>query len=469
MPKFKTPGVYIEETSTKIPAIAQVETAVPVFIGHTEKTTASLLLKPKRINSLVAYESFFGGPVNEAVTVDIKDSFDVDSKLVNRVLDAKFTNSQSNYFLFHCIKHYFDNGGGSCYIISIGDYQRDLIVGDSSSGFLGGLEVVKKEREPTLLLFPEAVNLELAEYTTIVKTALNQCADLNRFVLVDFKGDISNAKVVQDFRSHMVGDNLNYGAAYAPDLTTIFQCGYAEHTITINHFQDVAGTANPLPTGVENHSGSGTDLKNQQPALFIQAEKAIKQLKVVLPPSAAIAGIYTRIDSSEGVWKAPANTSVTSVMGLTAEISNALQEDLNVSLSGISINAIRSFVGRGILVWGARTMSSNDLDFRYINVRRFVSWVEESVKSFLEQLVFEPNDNNTWATVKAGLQNFLTLLYRDGALAGATMRDAFFVNIGLGVTMTQTDIDDGTMIVEIGMAVMHPAEFTIIRILQRME
>ena len=142
---------------------------------------------------------------------------------------------------------------------------------------------------------------------------------------------------------------------------------------------------------------------------------------------------------------------------------------MNVTGTGKSVNAIRLFSGKGVLVWGARTLAGNDNEWRYISVRRFYNMVEESVKKASEPFVFEPNDGNTWAKVKGMIENFLTLQWRAGALMGSKPEDAFFVHVGLGETMTALDIFEGRMIVEIGMAVVRPAEFIILRFAHMMQ
>jgi uncharacterized protein len=176
-----------------------------------------------------------------------------------------------------------------------------------------------------------------------------------------------------------------------------------------------------------------------------------------------------RVDNKRGVWKAPANESIASVVGPSFQISFDLQKNLNVdAVAGKSINAIRTFTGKGTLVWGARTLAGNDNEWRYISVRRFFNMVEESSKKATEPFVFEPNDANTWVKVQGMIENFLTTLWRAGALQGAKPEHAFYVAVGLGKTMTALDILEGRMIVEIGMAVVRPAEFIILRFSHKM-
>ena len=197
--------------------------------------------------------------------------------------------------------------------------------------------------------------------------------------------------------------------------------------------------------------------------------KNIKKEFSLIPPSGAVAGIYARVDNARGVWKAPANESINSVSGPAEQVTADEQSNLNVdAVAGKSINAIRSFTGKGTLVWGARTLMGNDNEWRYVSVRRFFNMVEESCKKSTEPFVFEPNDANTWVKVQGMIENFLTVLWRQGALQGAKPEHAFYVAVGLGKTMTALDILEGRMIVEIGMAVVRPAEFIILQFSHKM-
>jgi phage tail sheath protein FI len=212
-----------------------------------------------------------------------------------------------------------------------------------------------------------------------------------------------------------------------------------------------------------------TLLLQQMPA-YKNIVTAINESLTLVPPSGAVAGIYCFVDKTRGVWKAPANVSLSNVAQLTERIDNEDQEDLNVDVNaGKSINAIRFFSGRGIIVWGARTLAGNDNEWRYIPVRRFFNMVEESVKKSTNWAVFEPNDASLWTKLKAMIENYLTLKWRDGALAGAKPDEAFFVHVGLGTTMTQQDILEGRLIVDIGMAVVRPAEFIVLRFMHKMQ
>ena len=211
------------------------------------------------------------------------------------------------------------------------------------------------------------------------------------------------------------------------------------------------------------------DLYQNYPALNNIVSTVQKELSKI-PPSGAVAGIYAKTDNERGVWKAPANVSINSITGPAITINDSTQENLNVDVNeGKSINTIRTFTGKGTLVWGARTLAGNDNEWRYISVKRFFNMVEESCKKATSFAVFEPNDANTWLKVQAMIENFLIVQWRNGALQGAKPEHAFYVAIGLNKTMTAQDIIEGRMIVEIGMAVIRPAEFVILRFSHAMQ
>jgi phage tail sheath protein FI len=210
------------------------------------------------------------------------------------------------------------------------------------------------------------------------------------------------------------------------------------------------------------------NLFTQHP-FFKSVYERVRSFMSMLPPSGAVAGVYASTDRTRGVWKAPANVSLRGVVAPAFKLSDQEQGTLNIHTSGKSINAIRAFAGKGILVWGARTLAGNDNEWRYINVRRFFTFVEESAKKATEPFVFEPNDANTWIRIRAMIENFLSIQWRLGALAGSTPKEAFFVKVGLGETMTAQDILEGRLIVEIGMAAVRPAEFIILRFSHKMQ
>ncbi|MEM6268886.1 MAG: phage tail sheath C-terminal domain-containing protein [Bacteroidota bacterium] len=190
---------------------------------------------------------------------------------------------------------------------------------------------------------------------------------------------------------------------------------------------------------------------------------AIRSTGLYLPVSSAVAGAYATVDRNRGVWKAPANVSLHQVERPYTKLKDEEQAGMNVDASGKSVNAIRQFRGKGTLIWGARTLDGNSNEWRYVPVRRLYNFIEESIAKSTEFVVFEPNDANTWTKVRAMIENFLTGLWREGALAGATPQEGFFVNVGLGETMDSDDVLNGRLIIEIGLAAVRPAEFIILK------
>ncbi|EFM11332.1 Phage tail sheath protein FI-like protein [Paenibacillus curdlanolyticus YK9] len=180
----------------------------------------------------------------------------------------------------------------------------------------------------------------------------------------------------------------------------------------------------------------------------------------IVPPGGHVLGLYARTDVERGVHKAPANDTVRGAVDLEFQITKGEQDVLNPK----GVNVIRAFPGRGIRVWGARTLSSDPL-WKYVNVRRLFLYLEESVFNGTQWVVFEPNDDKLWARVRRTVTEFLTRLWRDGALQGRKPEEAFFVKVDRS-TMTQDDINNGRLIVLIGVAPVKPAEFVIFRIAQ---
>ena len=194
---------------------------------------------------------------------------------------------------------------------------------------------------------------------------------------------------------------------------------------------------------------------------WLQVFDPLDKRNIFIPPSGAIAGVYSRTDSVRGVHKAPANEIVRGCVGLDCQYNNGEQDSLNPN----GVNLIRFFTGQGIRVWGARTCSSNGL-WKYINVRRLFIFLEESIKRGTNWVVFEPNDEQLWARVHRTIDAFLTRVWRDGALMGSTAGESFYIDIGRN-TMSQDDIDNGRLICVIGVAPVKPAEFVIFRITQK--
>jgi phage tail sheath protein FI len=562
------PGVYIQEISTLPPSVAPVATAIPAFIGYTEKGPSN---KATRITSMLDFETVFGGAFNEAIKVTLTTNMDDETEIA-----VAPVTSYSDFVLYQHMQMYFANGGGPCYIISVGNYSAVPALTDFFDIGTGkGVEAAEKVDEITLLVAPESIYLGDADRLAINDAMLAQCNKLqDRFAIMDVEvtsgGAISDS---DDFRNDNVGNNfLKYGAAYYPSLQTVLTRSYKEtevviddnrtspvftaspfdnlasvyygkgeytqvvvanpptaplaNSVTINgialsagiHFAvdtaSAANTANNLIAAIEAHpilsgivyAGKASDFSTTFKVNIFSIEGALatisaagdfspssptitpaplvsgldrllhaaitaelRKLTLVLYPSATMAGIYAAVDRTRGVWKAPANTSLSLVKEPTVILNEDENGDMNIHGTGKSVNAIRKFVGKGTIVWGARTLAGNDNEWRYVNVRRYFNYAEESIKKATESVVFEPNDANTWLRVKGTITNFLTNEWRNGALVGAKPEHAFFVKVGLNETMTAQDILEGKLIIQIGLAVSRPAEFIILQFMHKLQ
>ena len=298
--------------------------------------------------------------------------------------------------------------------VAIPDVTPDVVVGDASerSG-VAGLELAD---DVTMVICPDIMALYEAgkisrEGVKIIQQAmLDHCANMkDRFAILDCLPGLGPQEV-KDWAVNEAGYDSKYGAVYYPWVKV----------------------ANPLGDGE---------------AIFV-------------PPSGHMAGIYARSDTQRGVHKAPANEVVQGAVGLEKAITKSEQDSLNPQ----GINCIRAFPGRGIRVWGGRTLSS-DGSWRYINVRRLFNFIEKSIEVGTQWVVFEPNDQRLWERIKRDVRAFLTRVWRDGALFGLTPDEAFYVKCDEETNPLEVR-DAGQVIIEIGIAPVKPAEFVVFRISQ---
>ena len=570
---MKTPGVYIVEESAFPSSVVEVATAVPAFIGYTEKADnqgRSLANRPWRITSMSEYHAYFGGapkplfrlsepgagqlgaepespsepeppptpadaegaepaeggeasapeaePAEEA-----KAGGNVQTAAAPEVAAFSFggrgytlTQQGSEYLFYYSMRLFFQNGGGPCYIVSVGVYGDDIDAGRLSAG----IELLVKEQEPTMVVIPEVVRLSEQLCITVQQAMLTHCGARmkNRFAILDVYNGYRDRQhpegdCIDNFRSALGVNNLDFAAAYYPwvnttmvrvadlsyenipdpskallqavlreelglpadgsaDATDVQAVQQAEAINDITKDWTQADAQGVVPTAEEAQAGRALldkVLKGMGSQVYGSVLTEIRDKLNLLPPAAAMAGVYTAVDNARGVWKAPANVSLNAVVSPAVNITNDEQEDLNVTVQGKSINAIRPFTGEGVLVWGGRTLDGNSLDWRYVQVRRTIIMLEESIKLAAKAYVFENNTANTWVTIKSTIRNFLTGIWKRGGLAGASPDDAFAVFVGLGETMTPTDILEGILRVTVLVALIRPAEFIEITFQQQMQ
>lgn len=529
MGSMKTPGVYIIEKNAFPNSVVEAPTAIPAFIGYTERAVNGnddLTNVPWKISSMTEYIQYFGGGPDLKFEVDIKDG--------SLCIEGK-----NSYTLYYNMMLFFANGGGACYIVSVGSY-KDALKKDSMITGLGKLTL---EQEITLVAIPEAVNLSSSEeFKDIQQQMLSHCGNTmkNRFALLDIYPKANEKTKIEDqvnfFCDNIGSSFLSYGAAYFPWLNTSIvgerdlkgdmftwtdnayihrtqlDAGFAEivESLFVEEFEikenvvknnhtfkleevvkgNIYADGDTKETKAIGWIESVIDFKEAETgkvikkdvkvvwlfsnnvdkqalhqalynvsSVYKQAIKGVLKNLNLFPPSAAMAGIYTMVDNSRGVWKAPANVTLNYVGSTVEDIDDEQQADLNTPTHGKAVNVIRLFRGEGVKVWGARTLDGNSLDWRYVNVRRTLLFLEESIKNAARAYVFEPNDAGTWINMKCMIDSFLRSVWKRGGLAGATPEDAFEVHIGLGDTMTAEDILDGIMRITVLVAVTHPAEF----------
>ena len=527
---YMTPGVYIEEVNAFPGSVVEVATAIPAFIGYTEKASdngKSLLNQPVRITSMQEFHERFGMRFDSKFELTLVKSEDDKKPVDPNTVEGKHhmemglnilkidIKEEYDLLFYNSLRLFYLNGGSTCYIVSVGLFDKKDGIKINDELLIGALEPLKKEQEPTMIIIPEAVKVGEKCYD-VYKQVLAHCKNMqSRVAILDvyngdeavFKGNVD--KTVDKFRNSIGSEFLDYAAAYHPWLQTNI---VSDRDITFLNFADEEEKAiaklKELVTEKEateiinNYPANKADLETMfskdKPDLK-ENEKALKTYKKnkeqnlhqglwatsptyknilsklrevlnLLPPSSAMAGVYTMVDNNRGVWKSPANISLNGVIKPSTTISHEDQELLNVdAIGGKSINAIRTFPGLGTLVWGGRTLDGNSLDWRYINVRRTMIMLEQSIKLALRAYVFEPNDANTWVTVKSMIVNFLTDKWKQGALAGSSPEDAFDVQIGLGATMTGIDILEGRMLISIKLAIVRPAEFIVVTFEQQMQ
>lgn len=514
-----TPGVYIDERSVFPNSVVSVPTAVPAFIGYTykaDRSGKSLIMSATRIGSFTEFTNLFGGPPLTKVTITEMTASGGGAAPKGKgnatpvtaspttpdfvAAGKSYTFSQDTKFiLYNAMRLYYANGGGDCYIVSVGTYGPGdgAVTALDKTALSNGLVELVKHPEPTMVVIPEAINLEAADCIALQQDMLSHCGDVmkSRVAILDvFNGDrprtYDDQDVITAFRAGAI-KFLDFGAAYYPWLyTSIVQSNEIDYRNVTNSAAlvtilkaeadaDIKDPAKNTSTKTEyDKISTVTDdagakvvhnLILTTSPIYKNIMDALRKEINLLPPSPAMAGIYCMVDNNRAVWKAPANVGVSSVIAPAVNLSDKDQQDLNVTLSGKSVNAIRTFTGEGVKCWGARTLDGNSQDWRYINVRRTMIFLEQSIKAAAKAYVFEPNDSNTWVSIKSMLSNFLTDVWKQGGLVGAKPEQAFIVDVGLGSTMTPVDILDGIMRITVKVAISHPAEFIVITFEQKMQ
>ena len=458
MGEYLSPGVYIEEFEMGAKPIEGVSTSTAGFVGaespFPKKVTLTNL--ESRVDGVVktklqaVKDKLAEGTVEalpdlvEALIVDVNKLTDVVKKeealgvlkIVKSVVSdaqqfivskelrnkptfisswgdyiAKYGRYTENNYLAPAVYGFFANGGKRCYVISTKSNSKSDIVGTvDANKNRTGLQAFEEVDEVNILCIPGI------EDDDVYQAMITHCETMgDRFCILDSKKGESFSEIKT--RKNGLSSDKGIAALYYPWIKTAVEKKDAEGKVVLEN--------------------------------------------MLIPPSGAMAGIYARSDTERGVHKAPANEVVRGVTELERTITKAEQDILNP----LSINCIRAFQGRGIRVWGARTIAPKGSEWKYINVRRLFLFLEESIDESTQWVVFEPNNEALWARVVQTISNFLLGIWKSGALMGTSPEEAFFVKCDRS-TMTKSDIDAGKLIVVIGLAPTKPAEFVIFRIAQ---
>lgn len=453
------PGVYIEEDATPALSVSQGATAVPLFVGNFDPIETGNQGKLLRISGWLEFTQLFtvnstGYTASATITLntDTDDEEDDDSgtttpgtggttgtaadaRAAAPTYDISDANAETNVTTL-ALQLYFQNGGNPCYVYPLADTTDPQV--------LSAVTAAMEEADDITLLVVLASD---DTYREAVYGAVANALGQNKGYFLIADSTDGSAPVSANGSSHV-------GVYYPPLTVAPGKLNEREVVITDNSDED-----NPVTTTL-------AELRQSNSAAATQVVSALSTsipTSLTIPPSAIMAGIFCKTDRERGVWKAPANVIVNGVSDVSVRVSDDQQGTMNEA----GVNVIRYFSDRGVVVWGARTQQNDD-NWRYIPVRRLFDTAERDIKKAMRPVVFEPNSAPTWSRVWSAIDTYLYGIWQRGGLAGNSAEEAYFVRIGKGVTMTEEDINQGKMIVQVGMAAVRPAEFIILQFTQNM-
>jgi uncharacterized protein len=505
VPTYLTPGVYVEEIPSASKPIEGVGTAVAAFVGLAPGGPVNT---PMRISNWTQFAKIYGDPVNPDNGPFMEGSYLAHS------IYGFFQNGGS---LCWVVRVGSDDGGaaapraalpaasdktveafravsleGAAEPVTVevseepespakdGEATYKLVVtaGDQTESHeglslkKGRANIATKVNATSKLIKIEDVSASLPE-TRVATGSYTLSSPAQKPETVDagqFEGDVAR-------RSGMGGlaavDEVTM--LVMPDIMTLANNGddtqirdlqgkmIAHAEMAGDRMAILDTPPNLLPQDVLEWRMNAAGYDSKMAALYypwIEVMNPLTKRPMMVPPSGHVAGVWCRVDGTRGVHKAPANEVILGANGIGFQITQAEQGGLNK----VGINCVRAFPGRGIRIWGARTLSS-DPEWRYINVRRLFNFVSESIMEGTQWSVFEPNDKMLWMRLRASVTSFLKLVYRSGALFGATEAEAFYVKCDAETNPPEV-VDAGQVICEVGIAPVKPAEFVIFRLSQ---
>lgn len=505
MPNYRSPGIYVEEVDRGSRPIEGVGTAVAAFIGFTERGPVG---EPKLVTNWSQFTTLFGGFVKgsylaqsvygyfnngggacyitrlpasvdappavpmaalpgrgqsgrPALQMSAKDPNATDVIVEVGAPDEGAPEEQFTLTIRRGVGEpevfrnvTFGRGRGTSNVVEVVNSQSRLIeiTEADTSGTLA-------ERAPAIGT-SVALSRQIAISTTELTPATFVGVAADRTGILGYEAyDNVTMVCVPDLMSPLVAGKINDEGVRVIQTAMIDHCSAMQDRVAI-----LDAPPGLSPQGILEWRRDIARYDSKYATLYYpwiqMGDPSGQETSILVPPSGHIAGIWARSDTERGVHKAPANEVVRGAIGLETMISSREQEELNP----LGINCIRAFPGRGIRVWGARTLSS-DPAWRYINVRRLFNFVEKSIEQGTQWVVFEPNDLDLWERVRRDVSAFLTRAWRDGALFGATPEESFYVKCDAELN-TPEERDAGMLIVEIGLAPVKPAEFVVFRLSQ---
>lgn len=502
MPEYLAPGVYIEEIERGPKPIEGVATSTAAFLGETERGET----KPRLVTSPNEYLRLFGdifandkfmpfavkgffdnggkrcyiarivGQNNGVANADIGD-FKIlatgpgvwGNRIFAKVALGTTLDQTGNPIGFRLQLAYwarlsgdtfdpFDNPDQLPRPTLTEDFD-DLTVDDNSSNHFDK----RVNHGNSALVEIEPINEPPTLPATTSSSQLANGADGDTVVAGDYDGDHLDANKRSGLKALDLDKYRDVSIVHAPNADDSTVGAVITHCKN-NRFRFAVIDAAVNQADISNiDPRSNNDSKFAAfyyPWIYISDPRSGARRKV--PPGGYMCGVYSRSDNTRGVFKAPANETIAGAIDLEFDIDHGKQEVLNPR----GVNVIRRFPGRGIRIWGARTLASDPL-WKYINVERLFIFLEASIYNSTQWVVFEPNDDRLWARVKQTVTLFLRTQWREGALLGANEEEAFSVAVGRGETMTEDDILNGRLIVEVGIAPVRPAEFVVFRVFQK--
>jgi uncharacterized protein len=514
MPNYLSPGVYVEEVSRGSKPIEGVGTAVAAFVGVTERTPDDdpqdpVGMKPRHVTNWAQFQRLYGGFIDDGYLPHAVYGFfnngggscyicpvasarpgkaapqgalPAAGKAGIETLEVKALQDGGKIeVVVEAGQAPAEGGDGGTFNFSVrreGQEVERFTDLTFAKGAHNVESVINQASKQVRVKAPSIAGLSLTDRLPTVGRYTLEVRPAAKLALAtkDFEGSESERTGV---RGLVIADEVTM--VCVPDLVTAATNGNgldlemfkAVQTAVINHCEATGDRMAILdsppamsPQQVKEWREAKAMYDSKYAALYYpwikvaspNGKNGMRSLSV--PPCGHMAGIWARNDDTRGVWKAPANEVVRGAIDLDVVITKGEQDLLNP----MGVNCIRPFGIRGIRVWGARTLSS-DAEWRYINVRRLFNYIEESVLRGTQWVVFEPNDMDLWERVKRTIRAFLLGLWRQGALFGATPEQAFYVKCD-EETNPPESIDEGKLVVEVGIAPVKPAEFVIFRISQ---